>query len=398
MSPWIERHRPKSFADIKGQDEAVSKIKFFIEEFRLGKLTHRSKKALVLHGPPGIGKTTIAHTAAIESNAEIFELNASDFRNKNKLQEILRPALEQQSLIKKSKIILVDEADGIMGSDRGGIPELIKIIQESTYPIIITANDVWSKKLSPVRKISEVVELKDISYNQIKEVLIDILRKENKFIDHKILTEISVKAKGDLRAAINDLQTISKLSPQEQETVIFEERNKETSIFDTLKKIFQAKPSNDMLSSYDSVNMPLDEIILWVEENIPKEYSEEELARAYELLSKVDLFKGRIYKQQYWRFMVYENAFLSYGISSAKKTPKTNFTKYKRPTRILKIWMNNQRTFKKKSISKKYSSLVHIGEKRAMREFPIIKQIINSNSRIAHELKLSDEELDYLRT
>jgi len=65
--------------------------------------------------------------------------------------------------------------------------------------------------------------------------------------------------------------------------------------------------------------MPIDEIILWVEENIPLEYQGEELARAYELLSRTDLFKGRIYKQQYWRFLVYENIFLSYGISSCKK-------------------------------------------------------------------------------
>jgi len=112
-----------------------------------------------------------------------------------------------------------------------------------------------------------------------------------------------------------------------------DERNKEQSIFDVLKKIFQTKPTNDLLWAYDSVKMPMDEIILWVEENIPAEYQGEELAKAYEALSKVDLFKGRIYKQQYWRFLVYENIFLSYGISAAKKDVKTNFTRYQRPSR-----------------------------------------------------------------
>jgi len=88
---------------------------------------------------------------------------------------------------------------------------------------------------------------------------------------------------------------------------------------------------------------------------------------------------------------------LSYGISSSKKNPKTGFTSYKRPTRILKIWLNNQRTIKKKSIAQKYAKYVHIGEKRAMQEFPIFKQIINSNYSIAKELKLNQEEIDYLR-
>ncbi len=393
--PWTEKYRPKEFEEIKGQEAAIIEVKKFISDFILGKLTNKAKKALILHGPPGTGKTTLAHVIAKEMNFEIFELNASDLRNKGKLQEILRPALEQQSLLNKNKIILVDEADGISTVDRGGLSELIYLIELSNYPIIITANDVWNKKLSSLRKKATLLELKEINYKTIKDVLISILRKENKFVDNEILTKISVKVKGDLRAAINDLQTISKLEkPQEIE---FDERNKETSIFNALKLIFQSKPNNDLLKTFDSVKMPIDEIILWVEKNIPEEYSGVELARAYDLLSKVDLFKGRIYKQQYWRFLVYENIFLSYGISSCKKVPKTGFTSYKKPTRILKIWMNNQRTVHKKSITAKYARLVHIGKKRAMNEFPIIKQIINSNSEIQRELKLSEEEIGYLK-
>jgi hypothetical protein len=60
--------------------------------------------------------------------------------------------------------------------------------------------------------------------------------------------------------------------------------------------------------------------------------------------------------------------------------------------------MNNQRTAKKKSIAEKYSQLSHLGQKRAMKEFPIIKQIINSNPNISKELKLDEEEIEYLRT
>ncbi|MBU2053092.1 MAG: hypothetical protein KJ721_02520, partial [Nanoarchaeota archaeon] len=65
--------------------------------------------------------------------------------------------------------------------------------------------------------------------------------------------------------------------------------------------------------------------------------------------------------------------------------------------RILKIWLNNQRTAKKKSISQKYAKYVHVGTKRAMHDFPIIKQIINSNLSIQKELKLTEEEVEYVR-
>jgi len=223
--------------------------------------------------------------------------------------------------------------------------------------------------------------------------MINVLRKENNFINNNFLTKIAINAKGDLRSAINDLQTAS--ITKDPSSNLVDERNKETDIFNALKLVFKGKPTNETLSIYDSVKMPIDEIILWVEENIPAEYQRRELKRAYDLLSKVDIFRKRIYRQQYWRFLVYENILLSYGVSSSKKDVKPGFTSYKKPTRILKIWMNNQKTFKKKSIAKKYARKVHVGEKRIMSEFPIIRNILK-NPEVRRELRLSDEEINYL--
>ena len=59
--------------------------------------------------------------------------------------------------------------------------------------------------------------------------------------------------------------------------------------------------------------------------------------------------------------------------------------------------MNNQRTAKKKTIAQKYARYVHVGEKRAMNEFPLIRTIILSKPEIQKELKLNEEEIEYLR-
>jgi len=388
MIPWTEKYRPKKFEEIKGQEEAIDKIKQFLKTFP------SKKKAILLGGTPGIGKTTIAQVLAKETNSELFELNASDLRDKEKLQQILKPAIQQASLTKKSKIILIDEVDGILGTDRGGIPELIKLISETDYIVIATANDVWNKKLSPLRKICELISLKEPGDFIIKNLLIEILKKENKFLNIEILNAIANNSKKDLRAAINDLQIVAHLEKPEE--ILLDERNREETIFEILKQIFQEKATPEMLRLFDKSDMPIDEIIIWVEENIPNVYFGEELAKAYQRLANVDLFKGRIYKQQYWRFLVYENIFLSYGISASKKSEKKGFFKYQKPERILKIWLNNQKTANRKTIAEKYAKKTHVGQKRILFEWDEIKSIL-TNTFVQKELKLTEDEINYLK-
>jgi len=200
--PWTEKHRASGYADLKGQELAIDKIKLFLRNFP-------KKKSAILHGPPGIGKTSLAYAIASENDVEIIEMNASDPRNKEKVSEIIGPASQQKSLFKKSKIILVDEVDGISVRDRGGLSELLVLIEKSSFPIIITANDIWQQKFGLLRKTAELVQMKDIDYKVILGILEGICEKENCVVSKDIMTSIAIKARGDIRAAINDLQILS---------------------------------------------------------------------------------------------------------------------------------------------------------------------------------------------
>ncbi|MDP1729549.1 MAG: replication factor C large subunit [archaeon] len=379
-----EKYRIKKYSELIGQGKAVEEIKKFLKEFP-------KKKALILHGPAGTGKTSLALAAVRENNLEVLELNSSDLRNKAKLENILKPASIQQSLFKKGKIILMDEVDGVTGTDIGGIPELLKVIEITQYPIIMTCNDIWQSKLSPIRSKSKMVEMKALSLQDILSLLESISDKEKLRKSPNMLRQIALKAQGDIRAALNDLQSYSYgddfiVNPMEK-------RDVEENIFVILKKLF--KERKDFLDLFDTTSLSIDEIFLWIEENIPKEYKNESLAKAYQALSKADVFRGRIYKNQSWRFLLYQNAFQSAGISYAKPYPLAGFTLYTKPKRVLKIWMHNQKTIQKKSISKKYARMVHCSVKRVMRDFDLLRPILQ-RIKVQNQMNLSEEEIEFL--
>jgi replication factor C large subunit len=386
--PWCEKYRAHCLSDIKGQELAIDKIKIFLRNFP-------TKKAVIIHGPPGTGKTSLAYAIAAENDAEILEMNASDLRNKEKVSQIIGPASQQRSLFKKSKIILIDEVDGISTRDRGGLTELLALIEKSSFPMVITANDIWQQKFNLLRQKGELITLKDIDYKTVLQILKDVSLKENIFISNDVLTSISIKARGDIRAAINDLQQISKM---DDKTIVKEigERNKEISIFNALQYVFKnVQLDAKMLTIFDEVNLSVDEIFLWMEENIPYEYHGIELQKAFDALSKADVFKGRIHRQQHWRFLVYENFLLGPAVAAAKKYNRTGWTNYKKPTRVLKIWLQNQRAAKKKSICEKYAKHCHLSIKEAMKDFLIIKQILQS-PKVRASIKLEQDEIDFL--
>ncbi|MBI2148800.1 hypothetical protein HYU23_03905, partial [Candidatus Woesearchaeota archaeon] len=154
--------------------------------------------------------------------------------------------------------------------------------------------------------------------------------------------------------------------------------------------------------SFDSYkileNIDLNEYMLWLDENLPLECkSEEDLFKSYELMSKADVFKGRIHKWQYWRLMYYQSLLLSSGISVIKTNTNNKFLKYKRSMRPLRIWQLNMKNVKKKTISEKISSYTHTSIKDAVKNFNYYKNILKDRN-IQKELKLDEEECEFIKS
>src|SRR3989344_1979989 len=246
---FAEKYRASIYKEIIGQDSAIQEVENFLKQFP-------KRKSILLYGPSGTGKTSLVLAIGKEHDLDVFELNSSDLRNRIKLEETLKPASIQQSLFKKGKIILMDEIDGVTGTDIGGVPELIRIIDKTSHPLILTGNDIWQSKFSELRRKCKLIEMKEIKVEDIIKILNRVLEKENITENPILIKQIAIKSQGDVRAALNDLQTfvVEKTSSIDY----IGKREKEDSIFNILKMLFQER--KDFLDILNNTSMSLDEI------------------------------------------------------------------------------------------------------------------------------------------
>ena len=396
---WVEKYAPKKISQIIGQDSCIEKLRENIKNFKA------KRKAAIIYGPSGCGKTIAVHALANELNLELIEVNASDTRNKEQIEQIVGNASKQRSLFFSSKIILLDEIDGLSGSqDRGGISAIAGIIENSAFPIVCTANDPFDRKFSDLRKKSELIEFNSPKYTSIAKVLKEICKGENiKYADEDIDT-LARRSGGDFRGAINDLQTLVLSTKELKKEIIDElsEREKEESILNALMIIFKTTDPNVAIGAFDYITEDMDECVLWIDENLPQEYEKpQDLARAYDYLSKADIFNSRIRRWQHWRFLVYVNAFLTAGIAVSKDEKYKKFVPYKQTTRILKIWQANMKYVKRKAIAEKISDRLHCSIKDTIKNtMPYLQAIYKNNKSMAEkisiELDLDREEVEWL--
>lgn len=328
--PWFLKYQIKNFNDLIITKD-IEKIIKFMEEFKPG-------KALLLCGQAGSGKTTTLTLLGNYYDYEVYELNASDKRNKKAIDEAVGTAIKQNSLFAQKKLILIDEVDGVSGTDdRGGVSELAKFIKTSRYPIVFTANDPESDKIKALKKACLYINFE----NHSRELLLGIAKRifENEGISYdedELLEFIEERNTVDIRGFINDLQT-SVYDGKFFKNEDLEIRDYKKLIENLLDKVYFSYPEDSYFSSFNT-DINLDDLFLYLEENTPDTYSKAALVNAYNEISKADVFRGRIRKWQHWRFLVYVSFYLTFGVSSVKDSP-IKVKSYKRNNRILKKWI-----------------------------------------------------------
>jgi replication factor C large subunit len=397
---WVEKYRQKKIEGIIGNEEAKAT---FIEWL---KSKRRSKKAVLLYGPPGVGKTALANAAAKEFGFTIIEMNASDTRSEKAINRVAGPAtsfvaLDTFSAESKGNLLFLDEVDGIAGNeDRGGVSAILKIVEESRVPVIMAANDPDLDKLRPLKKVCLLVRFQQIRIPLIIAMLQRICLLEHVKAEFEALERIAQNSRGDVRSAINDLQSLSEDNHvlTLQDTMALSSRNKDISMDETLRGFFSAKSIAEVSTLLSRSSVDYDDFLLSVSDNLPRRYTDPlELAAAYDFVSQADVFRGRIGTEN-WHLLKYFYNSLSKAAAVDPESYKP-FEFISPPIRIITLfWTKGKRTMLD-GICGKIGAQCHVSHSIAKHDFiPFIKSMLQKqkSSPLASWLKLTPEEVDFL--
>ncbi|KAL0207896.1 hypothetical protein P9112_010483 [Eukaryota sp. TZLM1-RC] len=214
---WPEKYRPSSTRDLIGNQSPIKNLIKFLRDFD----PRQSQKLALLHGPPGVGKTTTALLVSKEIGLKPLELNASDTRSKSILASLAGDFTQSftiDSFVSGQKlgdqsinqsVLIMDEVDGMSTGDRGGLAHLIKLSKNSKIPIICIGNDVSDPKFKTLKNHSLVLHFKSPTVEQALPRIKYVAQKEGILIGDDAIKELLTSSQVDLRYTITALQMLS---------------------------------------------------------------------------------------------------------------------------------------------------------------------------------------------
>ena len=347
---WTEKYRPNTLSEVRGNNKARDQLQ------KWARTWDDHEEAAVLHGSPGVGKTSAAHALASDMGWELVEMNASDQRTgddieryagraagnvtiggamakaERKLSGEEAPAGNETDTTGRQLIVL-DEADNVHGTaDRGGGAAITALVKEANQPVVLIANEYYEMS-NALRRATREIEFRDVSKRSIIPVLRDVCRREGIDFDEDALERIADSTSGDLRSAINDLQALAEGNESlVVEDVVTSERDRTKGIFDFLDEVIKELDAEDALrASYDVDENPED-IIAWLDENVPKDFEGGELADAYGFLSDADRWLGRVRATQNYTFWRYASDNMVAGVAASRGGEMGGWTRYSPPS------------------------------------------------------------------
>ena len=351
---WVNKYKPSQPAQLIGNGKNIADLRRWLNEWEAVHIkgtgpgagaTGKDKpmKAVLISGPPGIGKSSAAAIIAKQLGFVVKEVNASDTRGKSdsdvkdgiagKASNAIRELVTNRSMNfgafskpgaafgeKQKMVLIMDEVDGMSGGDRGGIMELITCIKISKIPIICICNDKYNQKLKSLQNYVLDMPFSRPTKQQILNRMLTIAKQEGIEMNAAAMEALIEVTNNDIRLIINQLQMrrLTRASFEFDDIKSLAKKDIDMGPFTAVDKL--CAPDANRLSVNDRLNLVFqdsDIIPLFIQENYlqyrPYAAGANDLARLQHLaksatcISEGDMMNRSVRQRQNWGLMPYAN-------------------------------------------------------------------------------------------
>ena len=411
--PWTEKYRPRSLDEVVGNPTAVSELRRWVALW-----AHRipDKRAVILEGEPGVGKTSAAAALANDMGWAIVEMNASDARNAQAIRDVALRGATQQTFLGTGeylrareggrKLIVLDEADNVFGrEDQGGIGAIVELIRETRQPIVLIVNDYYElvRRSSALRSLCKTIRFQSLHAPSVRTVLERVARAEGLDAGGPLLDHLAERAEGDLRSAINDLQMIAEGRTElpESAAAAVGARDRKITVFAALREIFESGDAKRARDAYERLDEAPEDMILWVDENLPLAFRNPgDLSAGLDAVARADQYLGRARWRQAYGLWSYASDMMTAGVAAARRGRPAS-AQLRFPLWLTMMSRSRGRRGVRDSVGAKLGSYVHMSRRSAVQDvLPAFSFLFNHDADFrfaaAVRLDLNERELAYL--
>ena len=346
---WVNKYKPSQPAQLIGNGKNIADLRKFLSQWNdihvagthpLADAKGKDKpmKAVLISGPPGIGKSSAASIIAKQLGFEVTEVNASDTRGKSssdvkdgvagKASNAIREMVTNRAMsffggAPKKMCLIMDEVDGMSGGDRGGVMELITCIKLSKIPIICICNDKYNQKLKSLQNYTQDMPFSRPTKPQILNRMLKIAADEGISMSAAAMEALIETTNNDIRLIINQLQMrrLTKQSFDYDDIKGLSKKDVDMGPFTAVDKL--CAPNADRMSVNDRLNLVFqdsDIIPLFIQENYVhyRPYAAKDelhrlqlVATAAARISEGDVMNRSVRAKQNWGLMPYANVISS---------------------------------------------------------------------------------------